>query len=86
MLILSLKENEKVIIGKEIRVMVLNIKGKQIRLGIEAPAGIKVLRENLTLRENIEIVEQKYNAFSKSLFQIIEEEDPALQYFIKKKK
>jgi carbon storage regulator len=86
MLILSLKENEKVIIGKEIRVMVVNIKGKQIRIGIQAPAGIEVLREDLTLRENIEIVEQKENAFPKSMFQILEEEDPALLYFIKKKK
>jgi carbon storage regulator len=86
MLILSLKENEKVIIGKEIRVMVVNIKGKQIRLGIQVPAGIKVLREDLTLRENTEIVEQKENAFPKSMFQILEEEDPALLNFIKKKK
>ena len=86
MLILSLKENEKVIIGKNIKVMVVNIKGKQVRLGIQAPAEIKVLREDLTLRENTEIVAQKENSSPKSMIQILEEEDPALADLIKKKK
>lgn len=86
MLILTLKENDKVFIGKEIRVILVKIKGKQVRLGFEAPAEITVMREDLALRENNEIVEQKENAFPKSMFQILEEEDPALLDFIKKKK
>jgi carbon storage regulator len=47
MLIVTLKENEKVLIGNEISVMVFEIRGNQIRLGIEAPAGLLVLREKL---------------------------------------
>lgn len=47
MLIVTLKENEKVIIGNDISVMVVEIRGNQIRLGIEAPAGLSVLREKL---------------------------------------
>ena len=45
MLILNLKENEKVLIGNEISVMVVEIRGKQIRLGIEAPDDVLILRE-----------------------------------------
>jgi len=48
MLIVTLKENEKVLIGNDISVMVVGIRGNQIRLGIEAPAGLLVLREKLT--------------------------------------
>ena len=47
MLILTLKEDEKILIGDKITVMVVEIRGNQIRLGIEAPAGLKVLREKL---------------------------------------
>jgi carbon storage regulator len=47
MLIVTLKENEKVLIGNDINVMVVEIRGNQIRLGIEAPAGLLVLREKL---------------------------------------
>ena len=86
MLILTLKENDKVFIGKEIRVMLVKIKGKQVQLGFEAPAEITVMREDLALRENTAIVEQKENASPKSIFEILEEEDPALADLIKKKK
>ena len=47
MLILTLKENEKILIGDKITVMVVEIRGNQIRLGIEAPADLLVLREKL---------------------------------------
>ena len=47
MLILTLKEDDKILIGDKITVMVVEIRGKQIRLGIEAPAGLLVLREKL---------------------------------------
>jgi carbon storage regulator len=47
MLILTLKEDEKILIGDKITVKVVEIRGKQIRLGIEAPAIVLVLRERL---------------------------------------
>ena len=47
MLILNLKENEKILIGDKIIVMLVEIRGKQIRLGIEAPDDVLVLREKL---------------------------------------
>jgi carbon storage regulator len=45
MLVVTLRENEKVLIGNDISVMVVEIRGGQIRLGIQAPADIQVLRE-----------------------------------------
>ena len=45
MLVVTLKENEKVLIGKEISIMVVDIRGAQIRLGIQAPDDLLVLRE-----------------------------------------
>ncbi len=47
MLILTRKIGESILIGDNIRVAVLEIRGKQARLGIEAPAHIAVLREEL---------------------------------------
>jgi carbon storage regulator len=48
LLILTLKTNEGIIIGGGIRVMVVEIRGKQVRLGIEAPSGIEVLRDKIS--------------------------------------
>ena len=47
MLILTMKKNEQVLIGDNISIMVVEVRGNQIRLGIEAPAGLLVLREKL---------------------------------------
>jgi carbon storage regulator CsrA len=47
MLVLTRKAGEKVLIGKHIRVQVVEVKGNRIRLGIEAPAGLTILREEL---------------------------------------
>lgn len=47
MLILTRKSGERITIGDHIRVTVLEIKGKQVRLGIEAPVETKVHREEI---------------------------------------
>jgi carbon storage regulator len=47
MLVVTLKENGKVLIGNDISVTVVEIRGSQIRLGTEAPADLLVLREKL---------------------------------------
>jgi carbon storage regulator len=44
MLILTRKVGETVLIGENIRIMVVQVRGKQVRLGIEAPADLLVLR------------------------------------------
>ncbi|MDR0301795.1 MAG: carbon storage regulator CsrA [Treponema sp.] len=47
MLILSRKINEKIIIGDDITVSVIEIRGDQVRLGIEAPKKVKVFRQEV---------------------------------------
>ena len=51
MLIVTLKENEKVLIGENISVTVVEIRGKQIRLGFNAPDDVLILREKLAKKE-----------------------------------
>jgi len=47
MLILTRGIGETVTIGHNIRIKILAIKGVQVRLGIEAPVSVKILREGL---------------------------------------
>ena len=44
MLILSRKINESIIIGDQIEVSIVDIKGDQAKLGIKAPKNVKVYR------------------------------------------
>ena len=45
MLILTRKEGQTLHIGDEISVTVTQIRGKQVRIGIEAPKDVPILRE-----------------------------------------
>ena len=47
MLILSRKLNEKVIIGDDITISIIEIRGDQVRLGIDAPKVVKVFRQEV---------------------------------------
>jgi carbon storage regulator len=49
MLVLSRKIHERLLLDGDIRISVLAIRGNQVRLGIEAPDRVTVLREELTL-------------------------------------
>ena len=44
MLVLTRKVGESIVIGADVRVTVLEMQGRQIRLGIEAPSDIPVHR------------------------------------------
>ncbi|MBM4274134.1 MAG: carbon storage regulator CsrA [Deltaproteobacteria bacterium] len=50
MLILTRKLGEALLIGKDIRVVVLEVRGKQVRIGIAAPDEVVVLREEVHQR------------------------------------
>ncbi len=47
MLVLSRKPGQSLIIGEEVRVKIVEVRGQQVRLGIDAPAHIAVVREEL---------------------------------------
>lgn len=50
MLVLTRRRGEGVAIGPDIRVIVLGMKGGQVRLGIEAPQSIEVHRDEIHVR------------------------------------
>lgn len=50
MLILTRKLGEGLFIGDDIRITVVEVRGRQIRLGIEAPSHVVVLREEIYKR------------------------------------
>lgn len=50
MLILTRKDNESLLIGDEIEITVLGVKGNQVRIGINAPKDIDVHREEVHRR------------------------------------
>ena len=47
MLVLSRKKDEKIIIGDNITLMVIEIRGDKVRLGIDAPKDVSVHREEV---------------------------------------
>lgn len=47
MLVLTRKTNEELVIGGDVRVVVLGVQGSRVRLGISAPDGFRILRGEL---------------------------------------
>lgn len=47
MLVLSRKKDEKIVIGDKITIMVIEIRGDKVRLGIDAPKDVSVHRQEV---------------------------------------
>jgi carbon storage regulator len=47
MLVLSRKQNERIRVGDSVVVTVVRVSGDKVRIGIEAPANMRVLRDEL---------------------------------------
>ncbi len=47
MLILTRKQGEHITIGNDIRISILDVRGKSVRIGIEAPRSTIILREEI---------------------------------------
>ena len=56
MLVLSRKFNQSIVIDGGIKITVVEIRGNRIRLGIEAPREVGVMREELVMAATREIV------------------------------
>ncbi len=48
MLVLTRKQGEGILIGGDIAVTVISIDGDKVRIGIQAPKNVRVIREELT--------------------------------------
>jgi carbon storage regulator len=70
MLVLTRQIEQEIVIGDTIRIKVLGITGNQVRLGIEAPAEVAILRRELcdeVSRENQNAAEVSSQAFAELL-------------------
>ena len=52
MLILTRRVGERIVIGTDISVKVIEVRGKQARIGVDAPRGVVVHREEITEQAN----------------------------------
>ncbi|MGB0965399.1 MAG: carbon storage regulator CsrA [Litorivicinus sp.] len=53
MLVLSRKIDEGVVIGDNVTIRILDVKGKQVRIGIEAPREVRVNRAEVFEQESV---------------------------------
>lgn len=59
MLVLSRKKGQSIMIGRDIKIVVADVSGETVRLGIEAPSGLEIFREEIyweLQKENISAV------------------------------
>lgn len=54
MLVLSRKVGEAITIDDHIRIVVIEVKGRQVRLGVSAPPEVPIDREEIRKRRTIE--------------------------------
>jgi carbon storage regulator len=60
MLILSRKLNEKIMIGDDVSISIIEIRGDQVKLGVDAPRSVKVFRREVfdaIMEENLAAVD-----------------------------
>ena len=54
MLVLSRKPGERILIGNDVKITVIRIGPNSVRIGIDAPGHLNIVREELTLPQNAE--------------------------------
>lgn len=65
MLVLSRKKNESIMIGDDIEIVVVEIKGDQIKLGVKAPKSVTVHRAEVY--EEIQLENRKAASVPKQI-------------------
>ena len=56
MLVLSRRKAERIQIGENIEILVVEIRGGRVRLGIRAPQEIRVLRSEIALLQTMDAI------------------------------
>ncbi|MGV6988315.1 carbon storage regulator CsrA [Testudinibacter sp. P80/BLE/0925] len=59
MLILTRKIGESLLIGEDISISVLSVRGNQVKIGVDAPKDVSVHREEIYQRLKEDVVEEK---------------------------
>lgn len=74
MLVLSRKTNEKIKIGEDIEITIVSVSGEVVRVGIEAPKEVKILRSEVyeeISRQNQAAAETKDNKFNQAAISLL---------------
>lgn len=61
MLVLSRERSESILIGDNIKIMVVEIRGNKVRIGVEAPKDMPVYREEIAEAMKQEAYHQRVN-------------------------
>ena len=78
MLILTRKSNEAIKIGDDITITVIDIRGNQVRIGIEAPIDVRVHRKEIYEKikiENLVAAQTKLEEFLKIKEELLKNHD-----------
>jgi carbon storage regulator len=77
MLVIRRRSGEKVLIGDDIEIEILDIGGSQVKLGIRAPKQVVVLRKEIQItgQENLAASKEKSDAALNSLLQTLKKRD-----------
>jgi len=52
-LVLTRKPSQRIFVGDDVTITVVRIDGNTVRIGIDAPGGVQILREEIKVKEQL---------------------------------